>query len=143
MINLFPRVQSELPKNLIEVWHRARDIIYSDKTQSNIDLYNSISEYIFLLKEMNEIISNNESCLDFDAKFKFKKIQKLYNKLVVDSGAILEKIIRIERTERIHFLFEDVDFSLKTIKKLVKQGEQDAELEISKQKCENPLVLTM
>ena len=67
----------------------------------------------------------------------------MYNKLAVDRGAILEKIIRIERTERIHFLFEDVDFSLKTIKKLIKQGEQDAELEISKQKCEKPLLLTM
>jgi len=143
MINLFPRVQSELPKNMLEVWHRARDIIYSDKTRANVEIYKSISEYIFLLKEMNEIISNNESRLDFEAKFKFKEIQKLYNKLAVERGAILEKIIRIERTERIHFLFEDVDFSLKTIKKLIKQGEQDAELEISKQKCEKPLLLTM
>ena len=32
--------------------------------------------------------------------------------------------MRIERPEKAHFLFEDADFSVATIKKLIKQGEE-------------------
>jgi len=42
-------------------------------------------------------------------------------------GAIIEDITRIERAEDTHFLFEDADFPLTTIKKLIKQGEDDTE----------------
>jgi NTE family protein len=42
-------------------------------------------------------------------------------------GAIIRNIVRIERSEDTHFLFEDADFSLNTIKHLIEQGEQDAE----------------
>ena len=35
--------------------------------------------------------------------------------------------MRIERPEKTHFLFEDADFSVATIKKLIRQGEEDTE----------------
>jgi len=35
--------------------------------------------------------------------------------------------VRIERPEKTHFLFEDADFSVATIKKLIRQGEEDTE----------------
>jgi NTE family protein len=35
--------------------------------------------------------------------------------------------VTIERPEKAHFLFEDADFSVATIKKLIKQGEEDTE----------------
>ncbi|MFZ0511407.1 MAG: hypothetical protein WAM14_07370 [Candidatus Nitrosopolaris sp.] len=39
------------------------------------------------------------------------------------NGMIIKKITRIERTEDVYFLFEDADFSISTIKKLIKQRE--------------------
>ena len=35
--------------------------------------------------------------------------------------------MRIERPEKAHFLFEGADFAVATIKKLIKQGEEDTE----------------
>jgi len=45
----------------------------------------------------------------------------------VDGGAIIKDIVRIERPEKTHFLFEDADFSVATIKKLIGQGEEDTD----------------
>jgi NTE family protein len=57
---------------------------------------------------------------------RYLKIEKEeYHKLARERGAIIDDIIRIERTEHVHFLFEDADFSLATIRKLIKQGEED------------------
>jgi NTE family protein len=69
--------------------------------------------------------------LDEVTKEKFKKVEPAYHKLAVDRGAIIKDITRIERRERIHFLFEDADFSLATIKQLISDGEKDAEKVLS------------
>ena len=45
----------------------------------------------------------------------------------VDGGAIIKDIVRIERPEKTHFLFEDADFSVATIKKLIRQGKEDTD----------------
>jgi NTE family protein len=65
---------------------------------------------------------------DENAKSRFRELtESEYHKLVQQRGAIIRNIIRIERSEDTHFLFEDADFSLGTIKHLIEQGEQDAE----------------
>jgi NTE family protein len=61
------------------------------------------------------------------------KMEQEYNKLAIHRGAIIRKIVRIERPEKIHFLFEDADFSIATIKDLIKQGEDDAERALQSQ----------
>lgn len=33
IVSLFPRNQDELPENLADIWHRARDIMHTDKTE--------------------------------------------------------------------------------------------------------------
>ena len=40
----------------------------------------------------------------------------------------------IERSEDIHFIFEDADFSANTIRKLIRQGERDAETAITQRR---------
>jgi hypothetical protein len=50
-----------------------------------------------------------------------------YNKLARRLGAIIKEIVRIERPEKTHFLFEDANFLVTTIKKLIRQGEADTE----------------
>jgi NTE family protein len=125
IVNLFPHVQEELPKNLFEIWHRARDIMHTDKTDNNVRMSKTISKYLLLLREMHDILSN--APLDKDLHERFTKIEPEYHKLADARGAIIDEITKIERSEKEHFLFEDADFSLSTIKNLIKQGEDDAE----------------
>jgi NTE family protein len=123
IVNLFPHVQEELPKNLVEVWHRARDIMHTDKTDNNVKMSKVISRHLLLMREMHDIISNAN--LDEELHKRFTKIEPEYHKLAGARGAIIDEITRIERSEDVPFLFEDADFSLATIKKLIKQGEDD------------------
>jgi NTE family protein len=116
---------------MFETWHRARDIIYTDKTDNNVRLSKVISRYLSLLKEMHDLltISNGNFKENNDPKLKdrFMKMELEYNKLARHRGAIIREFVRIERPEKNHFLFEDADFSIATIKKLIKQGEHDTE----------------
>jgi NTE family protein len=50
-------------------------------------------------------------------------------------GAIIEEITKIEQSEDVHHILEDCDFSLATMKKLIKQGEQDAENALAKNRA--------
>ena len=132
LVNIFPHYQKLLPQDMFEAWHRARDIIYTDKTDNNIRLLTIMSRHLSLLKEMHDLLMI--SCARFkgkdnDAEFKdrFDKMELEYNKLARRRGAIIKEIVRIERPEKTHFLFEDVDFSVATIKKLIRQGEEDTD----------------
>jgi NTE family protein len=130
IVNLFPRVQEELPENMLDAWHRARDIMHTDKTDHNVRMSEVISKYLLLLREMHDIISNAQ--LDDDLHKRFTKMEREYHKLADERGAVIDEITKIERAEDLHFLFEDADFSIATIKKLIKQGEEDAEKVLTK-----------
>jgi NTE family protein len=125
IVNLFPRKHQKLPSNMLESWHRARDIVHTDKTLHNIRMSSIISRYIRLLERMHEIIISSS---DGKTVSKFRQTSAdEYDKLVQQRGAIIRHVVRIERREDTHFLFEDADFSFDTIKHLIRQGEQDAE----------------
>ncbi|HEY3094534.1 MAG TPA: patatin-like phospholipase family protein [Nitrososphaera sp.] len=132
IVNLFPTVQEELPENLLDSWHRARDIMYTDKTDQNLRMSKVISRYLLLLKEMHDIIDNVP--LDKELQARLMKIEREYHRLAKERGAIIDEIVKIERSEDLHFLFEDADFSKATIKKLISQGEEDAEKAVAKKK---------
>jgi NTE family protein len=137
IVNLFPHLQEELPENLLDSWHRARDIMYIDKTDQNLRMSKIISKYLLLLKEMHDIIDSVQ--LDPESQVRFSKIQQEYYKLAQQRGAIIDEIVRIERSEDVHYLFEDADFSETTIKKLISQGEEDAEKELAKKKQQSAI----
>jgi NTE family protein len=92
-----------------------------------------MSRYLSLLKEMHDLlmITSNvklkEKGNDAKLKDRFDKMELEYNKLARQRGAIIKEIVHIERPEKTHFLFEDADFSVATIKKLIRQGEEDTE----------------
>jgi NTE family protein len=125
IVNLFPKNQKELPTNMFDIWHRARDIIHTDKTDHNIHMSKVISKYLTVMRQMHDLLNNVH--IDESMKDIFFQIEKEYHKLATDRGAIIEEITKIERTEDIHYIFEDADFSIATIQKLIKQGEDDAE----------------
>ena len=123
VVDLFPHNQPEIPKNMFEVWHRARDIMHTDKTEHNVRMSKIINRYLTLIRDMYEII--NTAKIDENSKTKLAKIEQEYHKLACERGAIIKEIVRIKRLEHSHFLFEDADFSIATIKELIERGERD------------------
>ncbi|MFY9871561.1 MAG: hypothetical protein WAK17_17745 [Candidatus Nitrosopolaris sp.] len=59
IVNLFLHYQQELPNDMVEAWHRARDIMYTDKTDSNVRTSKIISKYLSLLKDMHDYITSS------------------------------------------------------------------------------------
>ncbi|MGB9169234.1 MAG: hypothetical protein WCB31_09940 [Nitrososphaeraceae archaeon] len=127
IVDLFPREQMEIPSNMMEVWHRARDIIFMDKTDKNIQLIKEIEKHLILLKKINNIIKDNSEKIDEKTRKKLEDLEPEYKDLVENRGAIIKNVVRIGRKEKMQFLFEDADFSKYRIKKLMRQGEEDAE----------------
>jgi len=132
IVNLFPHIQEQLPTNMSESWHRARDILYVDRTDHNVKMSKVISRYLALLRDMHNIINNSQ--INEHMKYKLKNIEQEYHKLACERGSIIREIIRIERKEESHFIFEDADFSVTTIKQLVIQGEKDADQVLEERK---------
>jgi NTE family protein len=131
IVDVFPREQTELPTNMVEVWHRARDIIFMDKTNTNIEMLKIRERYLALLKKIHDIINADDAKIDEKSKTKLKEIESEYNELVHGYGAVIEEVTRIGRKEKMHYLFEDGDFSAYRIKKLIREGEEDAEKALS------------
>ena len=71
--------------------------------------------------------------MDEKSKMKFKEIEAEYNELVHGYGAVIE-VTRIGHKEKMHYLFEDGDFSAYRIKKLIREGEEDAEIVLTQEK---------
>jgi NTE family protein len=137
IVNLFPKNQKALPTNMFDIWHRARDIIHTDKTDHNIHMSKVISKYLTVMRQMHDLLNNVH--IDDSMKDIFFKMEKVYHKLATERGAIIEEITKIERAEDTHFIFEDADFSIATIKKLIKQGEDDAEKALEDKSKTTPL----
>jgi len=132
IVNLFPKNQRELPSNMFDIWHRARDIIHTDKTDHNIRMSKVISRYLTVMRQMHDLLNNVN--IDESMKDILFQIEKEYHKLATQRGAIIEEITKIEREEDVHYIFEDADFSIATIQKLIKQGEEDAETALQQKK---------
>lgn len=130
VVDLFPRNQHEIPNNMFEVWHRARDIMYADKTEHNLHMSKIVTRYLKMIREMYDILAT--STLDEKAKSRLEQLEKEYQKIASDRGGIINQIIRIQRSEHMHFLFEDADFSLATVKELIDKGERDAKEALAK-----------
>jgi NTE family protein len=126
IVNLFPKYQNDLPKNMFDIWHRARDIMHTDRTEHNIHMSKAITKYLDVMRDMHDLLNNLN--IDENMKDIYFKVEREYHKIATDRGAIIEEITKIERDEEdSHFIFEDADFSTQTIQKLIKQGEEDAE----------------
>jgi NTE family protein len=132
IVDFFPRQQKELPSNMLEVWHRARDIIFMDKTDKNIEMLKVNERYIDLLIKMYEIIKSETATFDANMLDRIKEIGPEYNVLVKRNGRSIKEVIRVGRRETLHYLLEDADFSIYRVKKLIAQGEKDAEHVLAK-----------
>jgi hypothetical protein len=111
---------------MLELRHRARDIIFIDKAGKNIEMPKVNERYIDLLRKMYQVIDSENAMLDGVFKTRYKEIEPEYNVLVKRIGRSIKEVVCIGRRETLHYLLEDADFSIYRIKKLIAEGENDA-----------------
>jgi NTE family protein len=116
------KIIKELPSDMTEVQARIKDILFGDKTRS----FGQISK---LITRQLELIENMYSELDFskmDSK-KVDRIKKEYQQLVRNYGAKILNITRISKgSAESPYPLQNADFSVKTIKTLINEGERKA-----------------
>jgi hypothetical protein len=76
---------------------------------------------------MYEIIKSEKATFDADIFARIKEIEPEYDVLVKRIGRSIKEVIRVGRRETLHYLLEYADFSVYRVKKLIAQGERDAE----------------
>ena len=74
IVDVFPRQQKEIPDNMVEVLHRARDIIFMDKTDKNVEMLKVNEKYLNLLKKIYSIINSDDAKIDQKTKEKLKEL---------------------------------------------------------------------
>jgi NTE family protein len=122
LVENYPKKVNALPKNLPEVYHRARDIIFCDKTEHNLIMSKVITRYLDYIEELYQIIENNIARIKMDQK-QFKRIRSKYKKYKQEHGAEIKDIFYITRDEPFPHMYENADFSPETIKNSIKEGE--------------------
>jgi NTE family protein len=126
LIENYPKKIDALPSNLGEVYHRARDIMFSDKTEHNVKMAATITRYLDFIKELYQIVDANKDRLGLEKKL-LQKIDRKYKKYRQDHGAEIKKIFYISRNEEFPHIYENADFSPKTIKNSIRDGEEKAD----------------
>ncbi len=122
IVENYPKRANALPKNLPEVYHRARDIIFSDKTENNVTMSKVITRYLEYIEELYQLLENNIEKINVSQQ-QLKKIRRKYKKYKQEHGAEIKEIIYITRNEPHPHMYENADFSPETIECSIKEGE--------------------
>jgi NTE family protein len=125
LVENYPKKVEALPKNLPEVYHRARDIMFSDKTEHNITMSKVITRYLDYIEELYQILEDNVDRINID-KQQLKKIRRKYKRYKQERGAEINDIFYITRDEPFPHMYENADFSPKIIKNSIREGEMKA-----------------
>jgi NTE family protein len=133
VVENYPRDAENLPKNLFEVYHRARDIIFSDKTEHNVRMSKVVSMYLKYMEELYQIVEDNTDRLQIDEK-QLGKIREKYKLYKQEHGAEIKEVFYIKRQELYPHMSEDADYSIGTIKNAIKEGEDKANVIIKNRK---------
>ncbi|MDP9493294.1 MAG: patatin-like phospholipase family protein [Thermoproteota archaeon] len=125
VVENYPKKIEKLPANMSEVMSRAKDIMFSDKTQSLEQMSRLITRHVNLIEALYDLFEESEkSKIDKD---KIEFINKEHSSLVQKHGA---KILKLNRITRINpetpYPLQNADFSVDTIKELIRQGERKA-----------------
>jgi NTE family protein len=123
LVENYPKKCDTLPDNLQQVQHRARDIMFSDKTLHNIQMSKAITYYLKLIDDLYMMLEDHFSSVKIEDKEKFKKIRARYKKVSEEHGAEIKGVYYITRAEAYPSLHENADFSLDMIKASIKDGE--------------------
>jgi NTE family protein len=123
LVENYPKRCDTLPDNLLEVQHRARDIMFSDKTIHNVQMSKTITYYLRLINDLYKMLEDHFSSEKKEDVEKFEKIRARYKKVSEEHGAEIKRVHYITRSEPFPSLYENADFSAETIKASIKDGE--------------------
>lgn len=125
VVENYPKKIEKLPANMSEVMSRAKDIMFSDKTQSLEKMSRLITRHVNLIEALYDVFEESEkSNID---KGKIEYIIKEHSSLVQKYGAKILKLSRITRVNpETPYSLQNADFSMDTIKELIRQGERKA-----------------
>jgi NTE family protein len=123
LVENYPKRCDALPDNLLEVQHRARDIIFSDKTIHNVKMSKVITYYLRLIDDLYNMLESQFSSEKKEDIKKFEKIRARYKKVSEQHGSEIKGVHYITRSEPFPSLYENADFSVDTIKASIKEGE--------------------
>ena len=123
LVENYPKRCDTLPDNLLEVQHRARDIMFSDKTIHNVQMSKAITYYLRLIDDLYKMLEGQFSSEKKEDIEKFEKIRARYRKVSEEHGAEIKHVHYITRSEPFPSLYENADFSVDTIKASIKDGE--------------------
>jgi NTE family protein len=122
LVENYPRNIERLPNNLFQVYHRARDIMFSDKSQQGIKMSKVITRYLRYIEELYQLIDKNIDPSKIDKK-QLERIRHIYIKMKRERGAEIREIIHVIRDEPFPHFYENTDFSLETIRGSIRDGE--------------------
>jgi NTE family protein len=125
LVENYPKNIHKLPSNLQEVQHRARDIMFSDKTVHNVQMSKVITYYLRLINDLYKMLEDrfDSEGNNKEDKEKFENIKARYKKVSEEHGAEIKGVYYITRSEPFPSLYENADFSVDTIKASIKDGE--------------------
>jgi NTE family protein len=123
LVENYPKRCDTLPDNLLEVQHRARDIMFSDKTIHSIRMSKAITYYLRFIDDLYKMLEGQFSSEKKEDIEKFEKIRARYKKVSEEHGAEIKRVHYITRSEPFPSLYENADFSIDTIKASIKDGE--------------------
>jgi NTE family protein len=109
---------------MAEVESRAKDIVFCDKNMDNIKMSRLITRHIQLIERLYEVFEKlvDQSKLEPE---EIKMIKSEYCTLIDNYGAEIKSVTRIIRSEEESpTILQNADFSPKTIKDLILQGER-------------------
>ena len=147
VVENYPKIRNKLPSNRLEVEDRMRDIIFSDKTDYDIDIMTKITKMIELMDQMYDVVmekqnnnnvdqlqeKQNDSDTNNNMTNKIKNIKKVYEEIVENHGSEILSTHKISRDVMEHpYPLKNADFSPKTIKDLISQGMQKASDHLNK-----------
>jgi NTE family protein len=124
IVENYTRNTHRLPSNMAEVESRAKDIVFCDKNMDNIKMSRLITRHIQLIERLYEVFEKlvDQSKLEPE---EIKMIKSEYNTLIDNYGAEIKSVTRIIRSEvESPTILQNADFSPKTIKDLILQGER-------------------
>ena len=119
IVENYPRKINELPSDMTEVQSRVKDILYCDKSESLSQISKLITRQLGLIESMYSELNFSK----IDSK-KLEYIKKEYQQLVNKYGAKILNLTRISRgTTESPYPLQNADFSVNTVKALIKEGE--------------------
>jgi NTE family protein len=123
LVENYPKRCDTLPDNILEVQHRARDIMFSDKTLHSVQMSKAITYYLRLINDLYKMLEDQFSSEKKEEIEKFEKIRARYKKVSEEHGAEIKRVHYITRSEPFPSLYENADFSVDTIKASIRDGE--------------------